>query len=78
MKWRRGVVSREINETSLAIDLLLKLADGYMGCSLLFYLCMVDIFQENKTKQNLHCIQLMEKLSQTIRSGDLNTVFMAR
>lgn len=55
MKWKRGAVSREINETRLAIDLLLKLTDGYMGYSLLFYLGMVDIFQENKKiKPSLH------------------------
>ena len=28
----------------------MKLGDGYMGYSLLFYLYMFDIFQENKTK----------------------------
>lgn len=51
VRWRRGVVGGEIKETSLAIDWLLKLGDGYIGYVLLFYLYMFDIFQENKTKQ---------------------------
>lgn len=50
VRQRRGAVNGEIHETNLARDLLLELGDGYRGCSLLFYLYMFFIFQENKTK----------------------------